>query len=288
MMLALLTDLAINRTKFGRGIRAVAQDPRHRGADGRQPGPRHHADLPARRPDGRRGGAAVHLKVPQGIIYSGGFLLGIKAFSAAVLGGIGNLRGALLGGPAARRHGELRAGGVRHPVARRRRVRAARPGAAVPSDRDPRASRWEGHGHELDAGRDRVRRRQAPGDALRLVGRPVAGAEVGVRRGGLRSCWPCWPLLSAAIPRHPEHQLRRHHGAVRDGRHHRDRPQRRGRPGRPARPRLRRLLRRRRLHRRAADQPRQPAEQGRPDRFFSAWAWLSCVPLAMAFTAWPA
>ena len=33
------------------------------------------------------------LKVPQGIIYSGGFLLGIKAFSAAVLGGIGNLRG---------------------------------------------------------------------------------------------------------------------------------------------------------------------------------------------------
>ena len=38
------------------------------------------------------------LKVPQGIIYSGGFLLGIKAFSAAVLGGIGNLRGALLGG----------------------------------------------------------------------------------------------------------------------------------------------------------------------------------------------
>ena len=36
--------------------------------------------------------------MPQGIIYSGGFLLGIKAFSAAVLGGIGNLRGALLGG----------------------------------------------------------------------------------------------------------------------------------------------------------------------------------------------
>ena len=28
----------------------------------------------------------------------GGFLLGIKAFTAAVLGGIGNLRGALLGG----------------------------------------------------------------------------------------------------------------------------------------------------------------------------------------------
>jgi branched-chain amino acid transport system permease protein len=38
------------------------------------------------------------LKIPNGIIYSGGFILGIKAFAAAVLGGIGNLRGALLGG----------------------------------------------------------------------------------------------------------------------------------------------------------------------------------------------
>jgi branched-chain amino acid transport system permease protein len=36
--------------------------------------------------------------LPSAIIYSGGFILGIKAFSAAVLGGIGNLRGALLGG----------------------------------------------------------------------------------------------------------------------------------------------------------------------------------------------
>ena len=36
--------------------------------------------------------------MPTGIIFSGGFILGIKAFSAAVLGGIGNLRGALLGG----------------------------------------------------------------------------------------------------------------------------------------------------------------------------------------------
>ena len=36
--------------------------------------------------------------IPSGVIYNGGFLLGIKAFVAAVLGGIGNLRGALLGG----------------------------------------------------------------------------------------------------------------------------------------------------------------------------------------------
>ena len=38
------------------------------------------------------------IRIPQGIVYSGGFLLGIKAFSSAVLGGIGNVRGALLGG----------------------------------------------------------------------------------------------------------------------------------------------------------------------------------------------
>ena len=35
--------------------------------------------------------------------YQMGFLLGLKAFSAAVLGGIGNLAGAMLGGAAARR-----------------------------------------------------------------------------------------------------------------------------------------------------------------------------------------
>ena len=38
------------------------------------------------------------IRIPQGVVYSGGFLLGIKAFSSAVLGGIGNVRGALLGG----------------------------------------------------------------------------------------------------------------------------------------------------------------------------------------------
>jgi branched-chain amino acid transport system permease protein len=38
------------------------------------------------------------MKVPSGVLYSGGFVLGIKAFAAAVLGGIGNVRGALLGG----------------------------------------------------------------------------------------------------------------------------------------------------------------------------------------------
>jgi branched-chain amino acid transport system permease protein len=95
---AVLTDLGINHTKFGRGIRAVAQDPTTATLMGVS---RERIITLTFLIGGLLAGAAAllyTLKVPQGIIYSGGFLLGIKAFSAAVLGGIGNLRGALLGG----------------------------------------------------------------------------------------------------------------------------------------------------------------------------------------------
>ncbi|MGD9621210.1 MAG: branched-chain amino acid ABC transporter permease [Mycolicibacterium sp.] len=98
LVLAILTDVAINRTKFGRGIRAVAQDPTTATLMGVS---RERVIMTTFLIGGLLAGAAAMLytlKVPQGIIYSGGFLLGIKAFSAAVLGGIGNLRGALLGG----------------------------------------------------------------------------------------------------------------------------------------------------------------------------------------------
>ncbi|KAA0084193.1 branched-chain amino acid ABC transporter permease [Mycolicibacterium sp. P9-64] len=98
LVLALLTDIAINRTKFGRGIRAVAQDANTATLMGVS---RERIIITTFLIGGLLAGAAAllyTLKVPQGLIYSGGFLLGIKAFSAAVLGGIGNLRGALLGG----------------------------------------------------------------------------------------------------------------------------------------------------------------------------------------------
>jgi branched-chain amino acid transport system permease protein len=98
LFLALMTDTAINRTKFGRGIRAVAQDPDTATLMGVS---RERIIMTTFLIGGLLAGAAAllyTLKVPQGIIYSGGFLLGIKAFAAAVLGGIGNLRGALLGG----------------------------------------------------------------------------------------------------------------------------------------------------------------------------------------------
>ncbi len=98
LIFALLTDMALNHTKFGRGIRAVAQDPQTATLMGVS---RERIIMTTFLLGGLLAGAAAllyTLKVPQGIIYSGGFLLGIKAFSAAVLGGIGNLRGALLGG----------------------------------------------------------------------------------------------------------------------------------------------------------------------------------------------
>jgi len=98
LILALVTDIFINRTKFGRGIRAVAQDPTTATLMGVS---RERVIILTFLIGGVLAGAAAllyTLRVPNGIIYSGGFILGIKAFCAAVLGGIGNLRGALLGG----------------------------------------------------------------------------------------------------------------------------------------------------------------------------------------------
>ncbi len=98
MLLAFATDYFVNRTKFGRGMRAVAQDPNTATLMGVS---RERIIMLTFLLGGMLAGAAALLytiKIPNGIIYSGGFLLGIKAFAAAVLGGIGNLRGALLGG----------------------------------------------------------------------------------------------------------------------------------------------------------------------------------------------
>jgi branched-chain amino acid transport system permease protein len=95
MMVAL--DQFIRRTRLGRGVRAVAQD----------------ADTAALMGVNKdrvialtfllgglmAGGAALLYDQQFGVTkFNVGFILGIKAFTAAVLGGIGNLRGALVGG----------------------------------------------------------------------------------------------------------------------------------------------------------------------------------------------
>ena len=87
----------VNRTRVGRGIRAVAQD-----ADtARLMGVNVNQVIVITFLVGglMAGGAAFLYEIYNGTTRSTlGFLLGIKAFTAAVLGGIGNIRGALLGG----------------------------------------------------------------------------------------------------------------------------------------------------------------------------------------------
>jgi len=95
MMLAL--DQFVTRTKLGRGIRATAQDPETAVLMGVNIDRIVTATFAI---GGAMAGvaAALYLMRFEETNYFVGFLLGIKAFTAAVLGGIGNLRGALLGG----------------------------------------------------------------------------------------------------------------------------------------------------------------------------------------------
>lgn len=91
-------DTFIRRTRLGRGIRAVAQDPTTATLMGVN---RERVIMLTFVVGGAVAGLGASLYImylPAGVIFNGGFLLGIKAFIAAVLGGIGNLRGALVGG----------------------------------------------------------------------------------------------------------------------------------------------------------------------------------------------
>ena len=95
MMIGL--DQLVNRTRIGRGIRATAQDPEAAVLMGVS------IDTVVRVTfmlGGAMAGVAgvLYAMEFENIYYNVGFILGIKAFTAAVLGGIGNLRGALLGG----------------------------------------------------------------------------------------------------------------------------------------------------------------------------------------------
>ena len=95
MMVAL--DQFVRRTRLGRGVRAVSQDMET-------------AQLMGVNIDrvilltfllgGLMAGGAglLYLITLERTVFNVGFFIGIKAFTAAVLGGIGNLRGALVGG----------------------------------------------------------------------------------------------------------------------------------------------------------------------------------------------
>ncbi|MGI8695082.1 MAG: branched-chain amino acid ABC transporter permease [Mycobacteriales bacterium] len=97
IVMAVLLDRFVNATRLGRGIRATAQDPDTAVLMGVNID---RVVMVTFLVGGLMAGIAAMLYGTyfESTQYNVGFLLGIKAFTAAVLGGIGNIRGALLGG----------------------------------------------------------------------------------------------------------------------------------------------------------------------------------------------
>ena len=97
IVMMVVLDQFVQRSRLGRGIRAVAQDPEAAALMGVN---RDRVIQVTFLVGGVMAGVAAALYMLRiGITrYDAGFLLGVKAFTAAVLGGIGNLRGALVGG----------------------------------------------------------------------------------------------------------------------------------------------------------------------------------------------
>jgi branched-chain amino acid transport system permease protein len=92
-----VVDQFVRRSKLGKGIRATAQDPETASMMGVNPTRTIQMTFLI---GGLMAGVAAFLYMLkiETTKFDVGFLLGVKAFTAAVLGGIGNLRGALVGG----------------------------------------------------------------------------------------------------------------------------------------------------------------------------------------------
>ena len=190
MMVAL--DQFVSRSRLGRGVRAVSQDPEAAALMG----------VNQKRVvqltffiGGLMAGAAallylLHIGVTR---YNVGFILGIKAFTAAVLGGIGNIRGAL------RRRSRPRPGReLRHPVRAgvvvegRRVVPAPRSSSCCsgPPASSASPSGRPAHEHLRHAAK---RRAAGPGDVRRPLDRPCPSRPrslvwVAHRRSSSSSC----------------------------------------------------------------------------------------------------
>lgn len=97
LLMLVALDMFVNRTRMGTGIRAVAQDPDTAALMGIN---KNRIFALTFLLGGIAAGlAAVLYDLRIGNVkHDVGFILGVKAFTAAVMGGIGNLRGALLGG----------------------------------------------------------------------------------------------------------------------------------------------------------------------------------------------
>jgi branched-chain amino acid transport system permease protein len=97
LLMMVILDQYVRRSRLGRGIRAVAQDPESAALMGVNS--TRIVQLTFLIGGLMAGAAATLYMIRIGVTrFDAGFILGVKAFTAAVMGGIGNLRGALLGG----------------------------------------------------------------------------------------------------------------------------------------------------------------------------------------------
>lgn len=97
VVMMVVLDQFIRRSRLGRGIRAVAQDQEAAALMGVNK--ERVVQITFFLGGIMAGGASLLYLMKFGVTkYNAGFILGVKAFTAAVLGGIGNVRGALLGG----------------------------------------------------------------------------------------------------------------------------------------------------------------------------------------------
>jgi branched-chain amino acid transport system permease protein len=97
IMMMVFLDQFVRRTRLGRGIRSVAQDPESAALMGVNSTRVIQVTFLI---GGLMAGAAATLYMIRigSTRQNAGFIFGVKAFTAAVMGGIGNLRGALIGG----------------------------------------------------------------------------------------------------------------------------------------------------------------------------------------------
>ena len=97
LLMMVVLDQFISRSRLGRGIRAVAQDSEAAALMGVNKD--RVVQITFLLGGIMAGGAALLYLMKFGVTrWNAGFILGVKAFTAAVLGGIGNVRGALIGG----------------------------------------------------------------------------------------------------------------------------------------------------------------------------------------------
>ena len=137
LLMMVLLDTFVRRTRLGRGIRAVAQDPESAALMGVNSTRIIQATFLI---GGLMAGVAATLYMVRigSTRQNAGFILGVKAFTAAVMGGIGNLRGALVGGLVLGVAQNWGAAAVRRELARCRRLRPPDPDPARPTYRHPR------------------------------------------------------------------------------------------------------------------------------------------------------